>query len=133
MKYFVKIISDVVIQIYRSNIKLSEADYEITEEQFNTINLPCRVIISDNSIEFGDIVPWDKVPDVSEHFASIPTPTTEEQIAALKTQLSSTDYKIIKCSEASLVGEELPYDIVTLHAERQAIRDQINELENLIK
>ena len=56
-------------------------------------------------------------------------PSIEEQIAALKTELSSTDYKIIKCSEASLVGEELPYDIVALHAERQAIRNQINELE----
>lgn len=52
-----------------------------------------------------------------------------EQIAALKKQLASTDYKIIKCSEAQLVGEELPYDITALHAERQAIRNQINELE----
>jgi hypothetical protein len=56
-------------------------------------------------------------------------PSVEEQIAALKEQLSSTDYKIIKCSEAQLVGEELPYDITALHAERQAIRNQINELE----
>lgn len=54
----------------------------------------------------------------------------EEQIAKLKTQLESTDYKIIKCSEAQLVGEELPYDIVALHAERQALRDRINELES---
>ena len=56
-------------------------------------------------------------------------PSVEEQIAALKAELSSTDYKIIKCSEAQLVGEEMPYDITTLHAERQAIRDQINILE----
>lgn len=58
-----------------------------------------------------------------------PELTVEEQIAALKEQLSATDYKIIKCSEASLVGEELPYDITALHAERQAIREQINALE----
>lgn len=58
-----------------------------------------------------------------------PELSVEEQIAALKEQLSSTDYKIIKCSEASLVGEELPYDITALHAERQAIREQINALE----
>lgn len=56
-------------------------------------------------------------------------PTAEEQIATLKAELSATDYKIIKCSEAQLVGEELPYDITALHAERQAIRDQINALE----
>ena len=56
-------------------------------------------------------------------------PTKEDQIEELKEQLASTDYKIIKCSECSLAGEELPYDIAELHTERQALRDQINELE----
>ena len=53
----------------------------------------------------------------------------EERIAELKAQLDSTDYKIIKCMECSLAGVELPYDIAKLHAERQALRDEINELE----
>lgn len=53
----------------------------------------------------------------------------QERVAELKAELDSTDYKIIKCSECSLAGEELPYDIAELHAERQAIRDEINELE----
>ena len=56
-----------------------------------------------------------------------------DQITSLKQQLSSTDYKIIKCSEAQLLGEELPYDIVSLHAERQALRNKINELEQQLK
>ena len=55
--------------------------------------------------------------------------TTQEQIAELKAQLSATDYKVIKCSECQLAGEEMPYDVAELHAERQAIRDQINKLE----
>lgn len=55
-------------------------------------------------------------------------PTTEK-IAELKAQLSATDYKVIKCSECQLVGEEMPYNVAELHAERQAIRDQINQLE----
>lgn len=63
-----------------------------------------------------------------------PEPTPEEQkqmrITELKAELDGTDYKIIKCSECSLAGVELPYDIVALHAERQALRDEINELEN---
>lgn len=63
-----------------------------------------------------------------------PEPTPEEKkqmrIAELKAQLDSTDYKIIKCSECQLAGVELPYDVVALHAERQAIRDEINQLEN---
>lgn len=64
-----------------------------------------------------------------------PTPPTPEEekerrIAELKAQLSATDYKIIKCSEYSLNGQELPYDIAALHEERQAIRDEINRLES---
>ncbi len=62
-----------------------------------------------------------------------PEPTADEikqtRIAELKDELSSTDYKIIKCSECSLVGIELPYDINSLHTERQALRDEINILE----
>lgn len=52
-----------------------------------------------------------------------------QRIAELKAELNSTDYKIIKCSECSLAGEELPYDIAELHVQRQALRDEINELE----
>lgn len=63
----------------------------------------------------------------------VPAPSEEEikehRIAELKAELDSTDYKIIKCSECSLAGEEMPYDIVALHAQRQALRDEINELE----
>ena len=51
------------------------------------------------------------------------------QINDLKEQLASTDYKIIKCTECSMVGKEMPYDVNELHAERQAIRDEINLLE----
>lgn len=57
--------------------------------------------------------------------------SVEEQISDLKAELSSTDYKIVKCSEYQLAGLELPYDISSLHAERQVLRDKINELENL--
>ena len=56
----------------------------------------------------------------------------QENIILLNQQLSDTDYKVIKNMEAQLVNEELPYDSVTLHAERQALRDKINELEQLI-
>lgn len=58
-----------------------------------------------------------------------PVKTTADKIAELKKQLNATDYKIIKCSECQLVGKEMPYDVAELHAERQAIRDEINQLE----
>ena len=51
------------------------------------------------------------------------------EIKALKAELSSSDWKVIKCSEYQLANKELPYDVEELYAERQAIRDQINELE----
>ena len=52
-----------------------------------------------------------------------------EQIAELKRQLSATDYKVIKCAECQLLGEEMPYDVAMLHAQRQSLRDAINKLE----
>lgn len=55
--------------------------------------------------------------------------TAVEKIRELKAQLSATDYKVIKCSECQLLGQEMPYDVDALHAERQAIRDEINKLE----
>ena len=76
--------------------------------------------ISDYRYENGVYV-YDPIPE-SE-------PTVEEQIAELKAQLEATDYKVIKCSEAQMAGAEMPYDITVLHAERQALRDQINALE----
>ena len=56
-------------------------------------------------------------------------PTVEDEINALKKELESTDYKIIKCSECQLLGQDMPYDVAELHEKRQAIRDEINELE----
>ena len=53
----------------------------------------------------------------------IPGISVEAQIAELKAQLEATDYKVIKCSEAQLVGMDMPYDVAELHAERQALRD----------
>ena len=56
-----------------------------------------------------------------------------KQISELEKKLSDSheygDWKIIKCYEASLKKEELPYDIDELMEERQKIRDEINELQ----
>ena len=47
------------------------------------------------------------------------------KIFLLKTQLQQTDYKAIKYAEG-LISEE---EYAPIKAERQSIRDQINELE----
>lgn len=51
------------------------------------------------------------------------------RIRRLKKQLSATDYQVIKCAECQLLGQAMPYDMAALHAQRQAIRDEINGLE----
>jgi hypothetical protein len=50
-------------------------------------------------------------------------------IKAFEEKLASSDYKIIKCYEYSLAGLDLPYNINELHAEREAIREEIRKLE----
>ena len=51
------------------------------------------------------------------------------QIAGLKNRIAASDYKIIKTYEYALLGEQTEYDIEEVHADRQALRDQINTLE----
>ena len=54
-------------------------------------------------------------------------------IESLKSELQESDYKVIKCSEALTIGAEMPYDVESLHNERQALRDKINELESEVQ
>lgn len=61
----------------------------------------------------------------------------EQQIINLKSDLESResdigDWKIAKAQEYILAGIECPYDIDELHAKRQAVRDEINRLRELI-
>ena len=66
-----------------------------------------------------------------------PTPTDEEiaemerqaTIESLKMQLSESDYKVIKMAECMALGLPAPYDVASLHEERQQLRDPINALE----
>ena len=66
-----------------------------------------------------------------------PQPTTDDlryrrymEIERLKSELQESDYKVIKCAEALTIGAEMPYNVASLHNERQALRDKINELES---
>lgn len=57
----------------------------------------------------------------------------EQEVRNLQCDLMASDYKVIKCYESELVGEPLPYDKDVVHADKQAIRDHINELQDIIK
>ncbi|MFR9495594.1 MAG: hypothetical protein SNG81_04380 [Rikenellaceae bacterium] len=63
---------------------------------------------------------WEVVNDDAQRI--------NEKIAELKAQLTQSDYQIIKCYEASLLGEPLPYDAETISKTRQLARDEINAL-----
>ena len=52
------------------------------------------------------------------------------EIERIKSELQESDYKVLKCAEALTIGAEMPYDVESLHKERQALRDKINELES---
>lgn len=53
----------------------------------------------------------------------------QNKIDCLKDTLQSSDYKIIKGYEYFLANKVCEYDFITLHEERQEIRDRINEKE----
>ena len=55
------------------------------------------------------------------------------EIERLESELQDSDYKVIKCAEAIAVGADMPYDVASLHNERQALRDKINELESEVQ
>lgn len=80
------------------------------------------------------IIPYDAGERISFRYEQERDVTKiRKEIEDLKAQLTNSDYKIIKCYEASLIGESLPYDITHLHRERQGIRDKINEIENTLE
>lgn len=53
-------------------------------------------------------------------------------VNAKKNLLKKEDYKVIKCMEAQLKGEPMPYDVDELTTKRNAIREEINNLEQKI-
>lgn len=78
-----------------------------------------------------DVELWEAIEAERAEIARISG--INSNIAALKQEIESSDYQIIKCYEYALNNLPSPYDITKLHEERQALRDQINELEESLK
>lgn len=55
------------------------------------------------------------------------------KIRELKQNLSETDFKILKCYEANLLNEQMPYDVLELISQRKEWRRQLNEIEEPIR
>ena len=99
----------------------------------------CTLIEPPEEKEGFDIVwngeAWEYKEQEKEPEPYVPTEKekTQQKIWDLKEKLSETDYKILKCSEASLQGQEMPYDLAVVVAQRDGWRAQINELEEKLK
>ena len=78
-------------------------------------------------------IPYDAGDQIVYRYEKVKDPRRiKNAIEELKTDLAETDYRVIKCYEASLLDEQLPYDIKELHARREEQRRKINELEALL-
>lgn len=75
---------------------------------------------------------WDFTNQVWVEGGQAPTESPAQEIARLKIELSSLDYQVLKCIEYLADGKDEPYDYAALRAERQTMRDRINELEQLM-
>lgn len=56
-----------------------------------------------------------------------------EERRSLESALCQSDYKIVKCAEATVVGLPMPYDTGQLHTERQAMRNRISAINAELK
>lgn len=72
-------------------------------------------------------------PKEAEPYVPTEKENTQQEIWRLKAKLNETDYKVLKCTEASLLGQEMPYDLDAVVTERDGWRAQINVLEEKLK
>ena len=56
----------------------------------------------------------------------------EQEIRNLECDLRASDYEVIKAYEYEKCGIKAPYDMDSVHKERQAKRDRINEIQALL-
>ncbi|WP_320980061.1 hypothetical protein [Bacteroides sp.] len=87
------------------------------------------------SVEFGSIriQPYDNGDRISyRYIESVSKKLITSKINEYKAFLNDTDYKVMKCYEATLLNLPLPYNIDEVHQTRQEYRDRINELEQYL-
>lgn len=85
-----------------------------------------NIILDEHGLINGEIVYIGKTQEETKDFEK---QDKISELNILKKQLNSTDYKVIKCYEAQLLNENMPYNLQELLSQRQAWRDQINQLE----
>ena len=105
---------------------LSAKQIVIKADGYQIINPTEEILLANGWEEY--VAP--EQTQTEEEIAEMAARQKQDEIDRLKERLAESDYKVIKCMEASLCGAMLPYDILSLHDERDELRRQINELEH---
>jgi hypothetical protein len=119
-KIYLLVRQDNTIEGYGSIPEEISIEYDIEDSDFNYfINNFYYAKFLNGSIVYQEDVKIKEEEKMKKYY----------KIQNLKLLLHESDYKITKCYEASLLNEEMPYNLQELLAQRKAWRDEINTLE----
>lgn len=126
--------STVFNNLYEYEYQLSEGiDEGVFSQEYYTIHDVDLTPTTDKSIE--GFIKLYFYKDGKLTFKYSATSEVDRLIEDYKEQLASTDYIIIKAYERTIMQqpEDPQYDYETIAVQRQALRDKINELEQMKK
>ncbi|KZX17483.1 hypothetical protein [Methanobrevibacter filiformis] len=119
-------------ELYYTSFKVDEDNKMIEKDEYTvTNNIDTFSISSD---EFKELVQEEKINEIiNENISEIEKFHKINKLIELKKELSDTDYIVTKAQEFTILGEEVPIDLLNKIEERKNIRVQINELETEIE
>ncbi len=137
-----KILEDYVEKYYEDE-KIKERIISIEDQISSLVGWKPVDSVDEDKLQCPEnysvrIIPYDAGDKISYRYEQkFNAKIVQKRISDLKESLTSTDssigdYRITKCYEASLIGMDMPYNVADLHQARQAVRDEINQLESLI-
>jgi len=139
--YLVSEILKVKEEVYKDKNNKTRKRILSVEEQIKTLSdkgwKPVDAIDEDQmqckEKESVHLEPYDAIDHIAYHYNKhMDLQGIKKSLSLLRANLADSDYKIVKSYECSLAGLDNPYDIYSLHIQRQAIRDKINKLEKYL-
>ena len=116
-------------------LSISEEEYEKRIQELDSL-LPLIESMAPSIGENDSLLPYYEVENnaIVQKWEIVNNDINiiNQKIKELKAKLSDTDYKVMKCYEASLLNFPLPYNMDDVHQTRQDYRDKINALEVLL-
>jgi hypothetical protein len=115
---------NTVTRLSIDRLKDSDIEVDLTEEEFNNF-----------SSNFNGLKYFNNKIFIDEEIRNdnLIIDNKKIKVLELKNLLNSTDYKVIKCYEASMQQLPFPYNLEELSTQRDAWRAEINQLEEELK